>query len=91
MKTQGKLSAVLCLVLALTLASMAQTAAAPAASQTLAPEERETALKSLQATHDAFLKSIAGIHRWLVGEAMEIQAGTGSLVGGGGIGAHHDL
>jgi DinB superfamily len=81
MKTQWKLSAVLCFVLALTLASVAQTAAAPA-SQTLSPEERETALKSLQATHDAFLKSIAGLSekqwrfkpapdRWSVAEVAE--------------------
>ncbi len=53
MKIQWKVSAVLCLVLVLMLgASFAQTAATPAA--TTLSEERETALQSLQATHDAF-------------------------------------
>jgi len=53
-----------------------------AQSATLTPEERETALKSLRATHDAFLKSIAGLSekqwgfkpapdRWSVAEVSE--------------------
>jgi DinB superfamily len=83
MKNQSKLSAVLCLVmvLALALAGAAQTAAVPA-TQTLSAAERETALKSLQETRDAFLKSIAGLSekqwrfkpapdRWSVAEVSE--------------------
>jgi hypothetical protein len=81
MKIQSKLSAVLCLVLTLALASIAQTTATPA-SATLSAGEREAALKSLQATHDAFLKSIAGLSekqwkfkpapdRWSVAEVSE--------------------
>jgi hypothetical protein len=80
MKIQWKLS-VLCLVLTLALASVAQTAT-PAAAATLSAEEREAALNSLQATHDAFLKSIAGLSekqwkfkpapdRWSVAEVSE--------------------
>jgi predicted DNA-binding protein YlxM (UPF0122 family) len=53
-----------------------------AQSTTLTPEEREAATKSLQATHDAFLKSIAGLSekqwkfkpapdRWSVAEVAE--------------------
>src|SRR5580700_4624848 len=85
MKIQGKFSAVLCLVLMLALASFAQTAAAPApapAPTPLTAAEREAALNSLQATHDAFLKSIAGLSekqwrfkpapdRWSVAEVSE--------------------
>src|SRR5271167_1912432 len=81
MKIQWKVSAVLCLVFVLSLASIAQTAAAPA-STPLTPEERELALKNLQATHDAFLKSIAGLSekqwrfkpapdRWSIAEVAE--------------------
>jgi DinB superfamily len=89
MKIQWKFSAVLCLVLTLALAGVAQTTAgqtpAPGsgpATTTLTPEEREAGLKSLQATHDAFLKSIAGLSekqwtfkpapdRWSVAEVSE--------------------
>jgi hypothetical protein len=81
MKIQWKSSLLLSLVYALALSSAAQTAAAPAA-KTLTPEEREVALKSLQATRDAFLKSIAGLSeqqwrfkpapdRWSVAEVSE--------------------
>jgi hypothetical protein len=81
MKIQSKFSSVLCLVLTLALAGIAQTTTAPA-SATLSPEERELALKNLQATHDAFLKSIAGLSekqwrfkpapdRWSVAEVAE--------------------
>jgi hypothetical protein len=81
MKIQWKFSAVLCLVLTLAAASLAQTAAAPV-SQTLTAAEREKALNSLQATHDAFLKSISGLSekqwrfkpapdRWSVAEVSE--------------------
>jgi hypothetical protein len=81
MKIQWKFSLLLSLVFALALSSSAQTAAAPAA-KTLTPEEREVALKSLQATRDAFLKSIAGLSeqqwkfkpapdRWSVAEVSE--------------------
>jgi hypothetical protein len=76
-----KFAAVLCLVVTLTLASAGQTAAAPAPS-TLTAEERAAALASLQATRDAFLKSIAGLSekqwrfkpapdRWSVAEVAE--------------------
>ena len=85
MKLQCKISAALCLVLTLALPTIAQTATAPAPttlSSTLSSEERETALKNLQATHDAFLKSIAGLsekqwrfkaapERWSVAEVAE--------------------
>src|SRR5271157_2287560 len=60
MKIQWKFSAALCLVVTLSLASIAQTAAVPAMT-TLSADERDVALKSLQATQDAFLKSIAGL------------------------------
>jgi uncharacterized damage-inducible protein DinB len=81
MKIQRKLSATLCLVLAFALASVAQTTATPAPT-TLTPEEREAALRSLEATRDAFLQSIAGLSekqwrfkpgpdRWSVAEVSE--------------------
>jgi DinB superfamily len=81
MKIQSKLSIVLCLVLTLALASIAQTTPTPAPA-TLSAEERESALRSLQATHDAFLQSIAGLSekqwkfkpapdRWSVAEVSE--------------------
>ena len=81
MKIQSKFSAVLCLVLTLALASVAQTTTTSAPA-TLSPEEREAALKNLQATHDAFLKSISGLSekqwrfkpapdRWSVAEVAE--------------------
>jgi hypothetical protein len=57
-------------------------AAASAQTTTLTPAEREAALKSLQATHDAFLHSISGLSekqwrfkpapdRWSVAEVSE--------------------
>jgi hypothetical protein len=81
MKIQWKL-AVLCLVLTLALASIAQTTAVPAPATPLSTVEREVALKSLQATHDAFLQSIAGLSeaqwkfkpapdRWSIAEVSE--------------------
>lgn len=94
MKIQWKLSAVLCLVLTLALASIAQTATAPAPTPApLTTEEREAALKSLQATHDAFLKSIAGLSekqwkfkpapdRWSVAEVAEHIAVSESTIFG---------
>src|SRR5271166_3452825 len=93
MKIQWKLSAVLCLVvLALAVASIAQTAATPAPT-TLSAEEREAALNSLQATHDAFLKSISGLSekqwrfkpapdRWSVAEVSEHIAVSESMIFG---------
>lgn len=86
----------LCLVLTLTLASVGQTsssAAAAPAPTTLSAEERAAALTSLQATHDAFLKSIAGLSekqwrfkpapdRWSVAEVSEhIAVSESSLLG----------
>src|SRR5277367_1017762 len=81
MTIQGKFFAVLCVVLTLALASVAQTAATPAPTA-LTAEEREVAVKSLQATRDAFLKSIAGLSekqwrfkpapdRWSIAEVSE--------------------
>jgi hypothetical protein len=92
MNIQWKLSGVLCLVLALALASIAQTAATPAPA-TLSAEEREAALKNLQATHDAFLRSIAGLSekqwrfkpapdRWSVAEVSEHIAVSESAIFG---------
>jgi hypothetical protein len=93
MKIQCKLSAVLCLVLTLALASIAQTTATPAPATPLSAEERESALKSLQTTHDAFLQSIAGLSekqwrfkpapdRWSVAEVSEhIAVAESSLLG----------
>ena len=92
MKT--KFLALLCLVLALASASLAQTAAAPAPAPTpLTADERDAALKNLQATHDAFLKSIAGLSekqwrfkpapdRWSVAEVSEHIAIAESLIFG---------
>jgi hypothetical protein len=73
--------AVLCFVIGLALVSVAQTEASPAPT-TLTPHERDAALRSLQATHDVFLKSIAGLSdrqwrfkpapdRWSVAEVSE--------------------
>jgi len=92
MKICWKFSAVLCLVLALALAGIAQTASTPAPT-TLSTEERDAALKSLQATHDAFLKSIAGLSekqwrfkpapdRWSVAEVAEHIAVSESTIFG---------
>jgi hypothetical protein len=92
MKIQWKFLAVLCLVLTLALASSAQTMATPA-PMPLTAEEREVALKSLQATRDAFLKSIAGLSekqwrfkpapdRWSVAEVSEhIAVSESTLLG----------
>jgi hypothetical protein len=91
MKIQWKFSAVLFLVFALALAGIAQTAASPAT--TLTPEERAAALKSLQATRDAFLQSIAGLSekqwrfkpapdRWSVAEVSEHIAVSESTIFG---------
>ncbi len=92
MKIQWKFSAVMCLVRRAVAASFAQTAATPAAT-TLSAAEREAALKSLQATHDAFLKSIAGLSekqwkfkpapdRWSVAEVSEHIAVSESTIFG---------
>jgi DinB superfamily len=73
--------AYLCLVLTITLAAIGQTVPAPAPTP-LTPAERQAALQNLQATHDAFLKSIAGLSekqwrfkpapdRWSVAEVSE--------------------
>ena len=92
MNIQWNLLAVLCLVLTLALAGLAQTTNAPAPT-TLSPAEREAALNSLQATHDAFLKSIAGLSekqwrfkpapdRWSVAEVSEHIAVSESTIFG---------
>jgi hypothetical protein len=98
MKIHGKLSAVLCLVLALAVTGIAQTMPAPAttaapAATPLTPAEREAALKSLQATRDGFLKSIDGLSekqwkfkptpdRWSVAEVSEHIAVSESAIFG---------
>lgn len=85
---QGKSRIVLvpALVLITAITSLAQTA-------TLTAEEREAALKQLQATHDAFLQSIAGLSekqwkfkpapdRWSVAEVAEhIAVSESALLG----------
>jgi len=91
MTIQTKLSVALCVIFTLAFASIAQTATP--APTTLSAEERETALKSLQATHDAFLKSIAGLSekqwkfkpapdRWSVAEVAEHIAVSESTIFG---------
>jgi hypothetical protein len=93
MRIHIKSFAVLCLILTLAIASIAQTASAPAAPTSLTAEEREKALASLQATRDAFLKSIAGLSekqwrfksapdRWSVAEVSEHIAVSESLIFG---------
>jgi len=92
MKNQWKCLAVPCLVLALSLTGIAQIATTPAPT-TLSAEERDSALKSLQATHDAFLQSIAGLSdkqwrfkpapdRWSVAEVSEHIAVSESTIFG---------
>jgi DinB superfamily len=92
MKLQCKFSVVLCLVLALAMAGVAQTTATPTPAP-LSAAEREAALNSLQATHDAFLKSIAGLSekqwrfkpapdRWSVAEVSEHIAVSESTIFG---------
>jgi len=92
MKIELKVFAVLCLAVMLTASSFAQTAATPTATR-LSDAEREKALKSLQATHDAFLKSISGLSekqwkfkpapdRWSVAEVSEHIAVSESLIFG---------
>jgi DinB superfamily len=62
--------------------SMAQSTGSSATQPSLTPEERAAALKSLQATHDAFLQSISGLSekqwrfkpapdRWSIAEVSE--------------------
>ncbi len=87
-----KFYAVLCFVVGLALVSIAQTEASPEPT-TLTPQERDAALRSLQATHDAFLKSIAGLSekqwrfkpgpdRWSVAEVSEHIAISESMLFG---------
>jgi hypothetical protein len=92
MKIQSQLSSLLCVILAFSATSLAQPPA-PAAPTSLTPEEREVALKNLQATRDAFLKSIAGLSekqwrfkpapdRWSVAEVSEhIAVSESSVLG----------
>jgi hypothetical protein len=91
MKIHSKFAALPCLVLALALTGSAQTAVP--APTTLSPEERDSALKSLQASRDAFLKSIAGLSekqwrfkpapdRWSVAEVSEHIAVSESTIFG---------
>jgi DinB superfamily len=62
--------------------SLAQSMGATVTQPTLTPDERAAALKSLQATHDAFLQSISGLSekqwrfkpapdRWSIAEVSE--------------------
>ena len=75
----------------LSVAACLAQSATPA--KTLTPEEREAALKSLQATHDAFLQSISGLSekqwrfkpapdRWSVAEVSEHIALSESMIMG---------
>ena len=83
-KSKIKFLAVVCLVMTLAAACVAQTTDAPSAAvaKPMTPAEREAALKSLQATRDAFLQSIAGLSekqwrfkpgpdRWSIAEVSE--------------------
>jgi hypothetical protein len=92
MKIHLKFFVLLCLVLTLALASIAQTAAVQAPT-TLSAQERDAALSSLESTHDAFLKSIAGLSekqwrfkpapdRWSVAEVSEHIAVSESTIFG---------
>jgi len=86
-----KSAAVLSLMLCLAVSAIAQTA--PAASTTLTPQERESALKQYETTRDNFLKSIAGLSqkqwtfkpapdRWSVAEVAEhITVSESTLMG----------
>jgi len=83
-----KTAAILAAMICLAIASVAQTA-----SQTLTAQERESALKDLQRTHDKFLQSIAGLSqkqwtfkpgpdRWSVAEVAEHIAVSESAIFG---------
>jgi hypothetical protein len=94
----------ICLVTAVTLAGQTPSTASSQAPSTQAPsseapskpltaEERDAALKSLQATHDAFLQAIAGLSekqwtfkpapdRWSVAEVSEHIAVSESMIFG---------
>jgi uncharacterized damage-inducible protein DinB len=72
-----KAAAILAAMICLAIASLAQTA-----PQTLTAQERESALKELERTHDKFLQSIAGLSqkqwtfkagpdRWSIAEVAE--------------------
>jgi uncharacterized damage-inducible protein DinB len=88
-RTNRAIPVVLLLFILMTLSGWAQTST-PA---TLTPAEREAALKSLQATHDGFLRSIAGLSqkqwtfkpapdRWSVAEVAEhITVSESSILG----------
>ena len=82
MKIQRKFPALVCLMFALAFACLAQTTTAPSPTKPLTADERDAALKNLEATHDMFLKSIAGLSekqwkfkpapdRWSVAEVSE--------------------
>lgn len=91
-RSRGLLVAAFCIISVA--ASLAQsTAPSTTASTTLTAEERAAALKSLQATHDAFLQSIAGLSekqwtfkpapdRWSVAEVSEHIALSESMIMG---------
>ena len=83
-----KTAAILAAMICLAIASVAQTA-----SQTLTAQERESALKDMQRTHDKFLQSIAGLSqkqwtfkpgpdRWSVAEVAEHIAVSESAIFG---------
>jgi uncharacterized damage-inducible protein DinB len=77
-----KTSAILIVLLLTGLTAVSGWAQTPPSATTLTPEERESALKSFQATRDKFLQSIAGLSpkqwtfkpapdRWSVAEVAE--------------------
>jgi len=90
---QGKLSRISIAAAICLLASVAAVAQTPAPAPTISAAERETALKSLQATHDAFLQSISGLSekqwrfkpapdRWSIAEVSEhITVAEGMILG----------
>ena len=82
MKIQWKSPALVCFIFAFAFAGFAQTTMAPAPAKPLSADERDAALKSLEATHDMFLKSISGLSekqwkfkpapdRWSIAEVSE--------------------
>jgi len=93
MNIQWKFPALVCLIFALAFACLAQTTTAPAPPKPLSADERDAALKSLEATHDMFLNSIAGLsekqwrfkpapERWSIAEVSEHIAVSESAIFG---------
>ena len=85
MKMQWKFAAVLCLTIALAFAVFGSNCGRSGSATLSAASVMR--LKSLQATHDAFLQSIAG----LSGKAVEVQARSRPLVHSGSLRTHRGV